>query len=193
LGQHLRHVAPDVDARHAVALGLERVGAGLAGSQRDRTLRGKPAHENGNVLLRHVPAVPSSVWPRPFLRASSSGLSPSLPAPQAPASARSTQIRERICPKESELRFAGKPLGFRNDSHFETKAPKGLPQGWRSRARAITAPRMMSVWKPMEPNIHLMISALVSASSAFSSALVATLERSTSCDRCTSRVTASAC
>ena len=48
--QHGRDVAADIDAGDAVAGALERVGAGLAGAQRDLALRRPAAHQNGDVL-----------------------------------------------------------------------------------------------------------------------------------------------
>ena len=47
--QHGGDVAADIDARHAVAVALQRVGAGLAGAQRNLALRGPASHQNRDV------------------------------------------------------------------------------------------------------------------------------------------------
>ena len=48
--EHARDVAADIDPGDAIALPLRRVGAGLAGAQRDLAL-GRPAsHQNRDVL-----------------------------------------------------------------------------------------------------------------------------------------------
>ncbi len=57
-GQRRGDVAVDVDRRDAVAAAAERVGAGLAGAQRDFAL-GRPApHQNGDVLGHNRSPVP---------------------------------------------------------------------------------------------------------------------------------------
>ena len=58
LGKHGADVAADVDARDPVALGLQRIGARLAGGQRHRPLRRETAHEDSDMLL-HSPVIPS--------------------------------------------------------------------------------------------------------------------------------------
>src|SRR6478735_1616014 len=46
-----RHVAPDIEAGHAVALRFERLGAGLAGTERDFPFRRPAAHQHHDVGL----------------------------------------------------------------------------------------------------------------------------------------------
>ena len=48
--QHGRDVAPDVDLGDAVALGLERLGASLAGAQADLALGRPAAHQDRDVF-----------------------------------------------------------------------------------------------------------------------------------------------
>ena len=51
LGELGRHVAPDIEAAHAVALRFERLGAGLAGAERDFPFRRPAAHQHRDVGL----------------------------------------------------------------------------------------------------------------------------------------------
>ena len=54
-GELGRHVAPDIEAGHAVALRFERLGAGLAGTERDFPFRRPAAHQHRDVglVVRH--------------------------------------------------------------------------------------------------------------------------------------------
>ena len=60
--QHGRDFAADIDARDAEALPLQRVGAGLAGTQRNLALRRPASHQDGDVLA-HAALRSGSVKP----------------------------------------------------------------------------------------------------------------------------------
>src|SRR4029077_7517182 len=50
-GEFGRHVAPDIEAGHAVALRFECLGAGLAGTERDFPFRRPAAHQHHDMGL----------------------------------------------------------------------------------------------------------------------------------------------
>src|SRR6478672_4628877 len=51
LGELGRHVAPDIEAGHVEALRFERLGAGLAGTERDFPFRRPAAHQHHDMGL----------------------------------------------------------------------------------------------------------------------------------------------
>ena len=51
LGKARRNVVADIETAHAIALRFERVGAGLAGAERNLALGRQPAHQHRDVNL----------------------------------------------------------------------------------------------------------------------------------------------